>query len=342
MYDYIIVTHLPSFYKVNLYNELAKRMKIYVVFLSYDTKEHRSDDFVSLDNAFFDYEVLSYKSLQNRNIYKNIFRLSRLCQKINYKKIIISGWDLIEYWFLLIINSKNKNCLVLESTIFESNTKGIKGLIKKLFLAKISTVFASGELHVKLLEALHFNGDIKITKGVGIINKPKYKYLSRQYNKNFLYIGRLTKVKNLELLIEVFNEMKDYKLTIIGTGEDEGYLKHLAKPNIIFKGSINNSDIKNFFLANDILILPSISETWGLVVEEALYFGLPVIVSKNCGSSELIIDGLNGYVVDPYDKISFKNIISSIDNTIYKRLVQGVRNFSLNEKDKVQIKSYEL
>ena len=46
MYEYIIVTHIPAFYKVNLYNELAKKMNILVIFVASDTNENRSDDFI--------------------------------------------------------------------------------------------------------------------------------------------------------------------------------------------------------------------------------------------------------------------------------------------------------
>lgn len=45
MYDYLIVTHIPAFYKINLYNELSKKLKIFVVFIASNTDEKRADDF---------------------------------------------------------------------------------------------------------------------------------------------------------------------------------------------------------------------------------------------------------------------------------------------------------
>jgi glycosyltransferase involved in cell wall biosynthesis len=340
MYKYIIVTHIPAFYKVNLYNELAKKLKILVIFVASNTSEKRSDDFITLEKADFEYKVLFDGNFQDRNIFKNISQLKRILKDTQYKKLLVSGWDLKEFWYLVFTNSKAKNALALESTILESNIKGIRGVIKKIFLNHISTVFASGKLHVELLEALKYDGTIKITKGVGIINKPEFKKEKNEYQKRFLYIGRLSKVKNLEILIKVFNDLEEYSLSIIGTGEEEHYLKSISNKNIIFVGAVENKDIKNYFFQNDIFILPSISEPWGLVVEEALYFGLPVIVSQNCGSSELIKNNINGYMINPRNVEDIKNIILQINEIVYKKLLVGVNDFSIDIKDNRQVQSY--
>lgn len=340
MYDYVIVTHIPAFYKVNLYNELSSKLKILVVFIATNTNEKRADDFVSLENAKFKYEVLSDVDFQSRNVSENIKKLENILKNVKYKKLIVSGWDLKEFWYLIFTNSKSKNCLVLESTINESRTDGARGLIKKLFLSRISTVFASGDLHKQLLKSLNYKGEIKVTKGVGIINKPSYEAIQKEYKKRFLYIGRLSKVKNLELLINVFNDLPEHYLTIIGNGEEKQYLRNIAKQNIIFKDPVENKKLKDEFLINDILVLPSISEPWGLVIEEALYFGLPVIVSLNCGSCELINDGINGFLIKPTDSDNIKKIIFNINNEIYNILVNGVKKISINKKDEMQIGAY--
>lgn len=340
MYDYVVVTHIPSFYKVNFYNELAKKMKIMVIFIANNTNEKRADDFITLKKADFEYKVLFDGNFQDRKEYKNIRKLKKIFKNLDYKKILLSGWDLKEFWYLLFTTSISKNCLALESTVLESNTGGMKGFIKKIFLTRISTVFASGNLHVELLKELKYKNDIKITKGVGIINKPGYINRDKEYKKRFLYVGRLSKVKNLKNLIDIFNDLNEYSLTIIGIGEEEKYLKKIANKNIKFIGSVANENLKEYFLDNDIFLLPSISEPWGLVVEEALYFGLPVIISQNCGSCELIENNLNGYIVNPNNKNSIKNIINKIDARIYKKLKLGVKRFSIDEKDKIQVAVY--
>lgn len=340
MYDYVIVTHIPAFYKVNLYNELAKKLNILVIFIATNTNEKRADDFTTLKNANFSYEVLSDGDFQSRDVKVNIKKLKCILKNIEYKRLLVSGWDLQEFWYLVIFYPKAKNCLALESTVLESNTKGIKGWIKRVFLTRIATVFASGNLHVELLQALNFKGDIKITKGVGIINKPNFTAIKKEYQKRFLYVGRLSYVKNLETIVKVFNDLPNHHLTIIGDGEEKEYLKSISNQNISFKPPIENIKLQTEFLNHDIFILPSISESWGLVVEEALYFGLPVMISKNCGSVELVENGVNGYVVDLNNTKNIKDTILSIDHVLYQELVKGVNEFSVDEKDLKQLGVY--
>ena len=92
MYEYIIVTHIPAFYKVNLYNELAKKMNILVIFVASDTNENRSDDFISKSDLKFDHKILYTGNLQERNLYKNIRSLSAIVSQSEYRRIIVGGW----------------------------------------------------------------------------------------------------------------------------------------------------------------------------------------------------------------------------------------------------------
>ena len=341
MYDYIVITHLPSFYKVNLYNELSKPLKIFVVFIATDTDEKRAEDFSNIDNVLFDYEIINKGVFQTRNKLSSIVKIKKILHSLDYKKVVVSGWDLIEFWAIILTTPKEKNCLALESTIFDSQTKSIKGVIKRIFLSRIATVFASGKAHVALLNHLNYKGVYRITKGVGIINKTDFEPTQNSYQKKFLYVGRLVKEKNLNTLIKIFNELPNYTLTVIGNGSEKSALERFAKENIKFLGSINNHEIQTEYLANNMVILLSQHETWGLVVEEALYFGRPVIISKYAGACDLIDDGVNGYIVDPLDENSIKETILSIDNDVYTTLLDGVSQFSLEGKDVEQVEQYK-
>ena len=336
MYDYVIVTHIPAFYKVNLYNELSKKLKILVLFIAENTEEKRADDFITLEKANFTYEVLGRGDFQSRDIKANIKKLKIILKSIEYKRLLVSGWDLQEFWYLVMFYPKVKNILALESTVLESSTKGIKGWIKKFFLSRIAMVFASGNLHVELLKALDFNGIVKITKGVGIANEPIYNTATKEYQKKFLYIGRLSKVKNLEMLVNVFNDIPEYYLTIVGDGEEKNFLQTFAKSNITFLPPVCNSNIHEVFLNHDVFVLPSLSEPWGLVVEEALYFGLPVIVSQNCGSVELIEEGKNGYIFNPLNSYSLRRSIESMNGHIFNEMVEYLKLSHNNRNTVIQ------
>ena len=86
--------------------------------------------------------------------------------------------------------------------------------------------------------------------------------------------------------------------------------------------------------------MPSIVEPWGLVAEEALFFGLPVIVSKNCGVCELIEDGKHGFYVNPLDGQDMKEAILKIDDDMYHKFLANVNTFTFAEKDLWQVEQY--
>jgi len=340
MYDYVIVTQLPSFYKVNLYNELNKNLKVLVIFLGRSSKE-RTEDFISTKFSF-DHIFLSKCDFEKRELLVHISKLLKIFREIKYKKLLLSGWNLLEFWILSFLSPKEKNCLALESTVIESKSLGLQGLIKKIFLTRINIVFASGYLHVELLKRLNFRNEIRVTKGVGLINKPITTVKKLKYQRKYLFLGRLSEEKNIKFIISVFKNMPTHELLIVGSGPQETDLKNFANnsSNIRFLNHYNNKSLNKLFLEQNFLLLPSISEPWGLVVEEALYFGLPVIVSTNCGSQELITNNRNGYIIDPYDKESLQNLILSIDETTYSKLLNGVKETSIALKDEWQISRY--
>ena len=338
MFDYIIVTQLPSFYKVNLYNEISKHLKIFVVFIS-DASIERSSDFTSV-KMNFEHCILNNSPFETRNFFLSILGLIRVLLKYKTKKYLVTGWNLAEFWLITFFGNKEQNCIGLESTIHESSVNSFAGLAKRMFLKRISTVFACGKLHISLAKKLGFNGKIIKTRGVGIINSQDYNRDSSVFLKKFIFIGRLIPLKNLELVINVFNTLPEYQLTLVGEGELSTELKSIANSNIKFLGYIDNMKLGKIILEHNVLILPSTRETWGLVVEEALSLKIPAIVSDCCGASELIEDGFNGFIFDPYSADSLKKTLTSLDSQIYSKLVTNIGDNYILEKDKKQVLSY--
>tara|TARA_B100001057_G_scaffold439196_1_gene472199 strand:+ start:59 stop:1090 length:1032 start_codon:yes stop_codon:yes gene_type:complete len=341
MSELVFITPIPAFYKINLYEQISEQKKVHAIFLSENTSEVRGKDFLKQTNSFRK-SFLSIGSYQQRNRLKNSFRLYKLLQKEKPKKLIIGGWDAPEYWIAVILFSqKIKIELVLESSLIESSTEGFKGALKRFFLKRIDKVYASGKPHKELIQRLNFKGRTVLTKGVGIINKEKKVSPLKFYKKKFMFVGRLDEVKNLNILIECFNKNPSLELKIIGEGPLEKNLKkQVISKNIQFVGSIPNKQLGKYFSNSNYIILPSISETWGLITEEALYNGLPVIISKNCGSSQLIENSKNGFVFDPIKLESLFTILSNITPKIYSDQCAFINSNIIELKDKKQVEVY--
>lgn len=338
MYDYVIITNQPAFYKINLYNKLNEQLNIFVIFLG-EGSLIRNKDFTD-ENISFEYAILNNENYEERSKVKSCKKIFNLLRNLNYKKVLIGGWDEIEYWSILFLSPKYKNALVIESSYYESKTTGAVKIVKKLFLSRIGTIFASGEDQIKLVHALNYNGSIIKTRGVGIFNKGQ-----RTIDENtvrefkFICVARLSPEKNLDLLIEVFNKTGD-KLLIIGEGDLMDSLKKKANENISFLGYVPNKEIAKFYSECNIFILPSKFEPWGLVVDEALYFGLPVIVSNHVGCRGELVEVYDAGCVFKYnDSVDLITKIKKVKNN-YDYFRQNVLKIDFNKRDRLQIQSY--
>lgn len=310
IYDYVFVTHLPAFYKINLYNKLAEQLSILVIFIS-GTSLIRTQDFVQAQ-CCFDHIIVNQQPVEQRPKFSSCLQFIKMVNQIKFKKIILGGWDLPEFWIAWSFVSKEKLAMAVESSIHESTITGPKSWLKKIFLSKISTAYVSGLFQKNLIEQLNYNQYTVVTGGVGLINVPvlleKNKEKSKKFKGRFLFLGRLSEEKNVDLLIELFGtKLKNYQLTLVGKGplqqSIENQIKHNYFNNISLQLHVPNTEINQLFIEHDVLILPSKHEPWGLVVEEAIAYGLPVIVSDKVGCHpELIKHKINGYIFNLYKK----------------------------------------
>lgn len=125
----------------------------------------------------------------------------------------------------------------------------------------------------------------------------------------FLYVGRLSPEKNVDGLIRGFAEYRrkggEWSLVIAGDGRERPFLEALASAldlshAVRFVGHQPSSGLVPYYAFARCFVLPSKREPWGLVVNEAMAAGLPVIVSSRCGCAEdLVLEASNGYVFDP-------------------------------------------
>lgn len=335
-YDKVFVTNLLPFYKINLYNEISSRQRILVI-VTGDDAETRNANFFKGDIRF---EFILYRK---RNIFYRLYFTVHLLTKLQYKEVIVGGWDSIPLWMFALLSPKFKNSVVIESSYIESATNGLKGLVKRIFISRIrNKAYVSGLSQQNLAENLKCRAKIVKTKGVGIFNYVKQpEYVTRKKVKNFLFVGRLVEVKNLEFLIRVFNELKEYTLHIAGFGKLETYLRSIANDNIVFVGAVDNEKLSEVYQQNDVFILPSKSEPWGLVVEEALNNGMPVLVSDRVGCASEIVNDENGLVfkwnseADLRDKI---NKMVQID--YYNQLRYNISKMDFEKIEKDQVNCY--
>lgn len=153
-----------------------------------------------------------------------------------------------------------------------------------------------------------------------IRGKFREKYNIKSSDKIILFLGRLNKIKGVDLLIESFalltNDIKDSQLVIVGP--DDGCLDRLNEMTtsleighkVLFTGPLYEDDKLEAYVDADVYVLPSRYETFPNTVLEAAMCKTPVIVTERCGIAEMVKNNMG--IVVGYDKESLKNGIHSL------------------------------
>ncbi len=154
----------------------------------------------------------------------------------------------------------------------------------------------------------------------------------------FLYVGRLAKEKNISLLIDSYRAIsKKYKdrvaLVITGDGPQTNELKKIQDSTIIFTGYKTGQELSRIYASADIFAFPSVTETYGNVIIEAMSSGLPVVAVMAGGIKENLIDGYNGIACFKNDKNEFIKKMETliINQNLRKRLAIKARKHALEQ-----------
>lgn len=149
----------------------------------------------------------------------------------------------------------------------------------------------------------------------------------------FCTVARLAKEKNLEFLFRVLAGRKrakgepDFCFALIGEGPEEKHLRRLAvrlnlEREIYFVGRVPNAEIKNYCHASDLFLFSSLSETQGIVLIEAMAAGTPVLAVRATGVSDIVADGVNGFMTE-VSETEFGNTLDKVLRNPRSLLRQG-------------------
>jgi glycosyltransferase involved in cell wall biosynthesis len=114
-----------------------------------------------------------------------------------------------------------------------------------------------------------------------------------------LYVGRLSAEKGIERLKSILLANPKTRLALVGDGPQHGHLKkHFAGLPVHMAGFLHGEELAQAFASSDIFIMPSRTETFGLVILEAMSSGIPVVAARAGGIPETIQDGVTGFLFD--------------------------------------------
>lgn len=316
-----LISH-PIQYYSPLFTELSKKIDLTVLYCSDESvKTLKDHDFAT--TIKWDIDLLKgykYKFLKNNSPIKSIFKppfgLINLSIKKEIKKydaIIIHGWHYITHQ-LAFQHAKKYNIPYYIHSETPLNQELLKSrwkrYIKKIILNKIfqnATGFlAIGAENKRFYESFGINNKKIILTPYAINNnhfkKTKIKPNNWPKEKIILFSGKLINKKRPFDLIKAYEriKIKNKALVFLGEGKLKSKLKKYVKEkkihSVYFAGFVNQSELPKYYSHANIFVLPSgMGETWGLVVNEAMNFNLPIIISDLPGSGKDLVKD-NGFI----------------------------------------------
>ena len=297
------------------------------------------------------YQLTKYQ-IQNNNFVKVFYNdgesISKNDEKIsNFKFYKIKpqflGMGLFYLFIIKVLLSNKQNFDVIHIHGDWSSLLFVKTL-KKLTNAKLVVLTLHDQLtpkytHQKLLPKLVQNVDLIFSTGYDtakeleklsgkkIIVQPSgiNDIFFEKFHKNFenetftiITVANLFPKKNLELVLEIAKELKNYKFLIVGDGPERKNLANKIKNenilNVELLGFKNTEEVKKYYQNSDIYLLTSLAEGTPTSALEAMACGLPVVSSNAGGLENIVKDNINGFIINDFDKYKYIEKIKLLED----------------------------
>ncbi|MGV3588292.1 MAG: glycosyltransferase family 4 protein [Adhaeribacter sp.] len=318
----------------------AKYVTVIPIEVSGETSEYQWDKVESkvLKNRitlFAQKESTSVPALQLRQT---------VAQELNKAKpdvVAVNGWSDRSALSALAWCLENKVPAVVMSESAAGDEQRIwwKELIKKNIVSRFSAGLVGGIRHADYLQELGMPKP-NIFIGYDVVDndyfqreadKARSQRTFWQQQKNlpenyFLIVSRFIQKKNLPFVIKAYHDYlknaneQAWDLYILGDGPLKPQLLQLTKElnlqhKVHFEGFKQYDELPIYFGLARTFVHASTTEQWGLVVNEAMAAGLPVVISERCNCvPELVHTGRNGYVIDPNNQQALTQIMTSLSN----------------------------
>ena len=315
----LFLTNYPSPYRVRFFDELGKRMDVTVLFADrIEDKKHRNA-------GWYVPSAGSFRSVQLKKT---------LAVKTNSLCLDVSKWLTKDFDHIVVCGYSNPTVILamaymrMKKIPFWMEVDGglirqdaaWKHWVKSLLVGCPDRWLSSGRYTSKYLA--HYGAEkqqifeypftsLEEKDLLPAITAPEEKAALRQElgigeKYCLLAIGQFIHRKGFDVLLKAAAQLpKDAGIYLVGGEPTEEYIalrQELGLENVHFLGFQNKQTLVKFYRAADVFVLPTREDIWGLVINEAMAYGLPVITTDRCVAGlELVEDGVNGYIVPVRD-----------------------------------------
>jgi glycosyltransferase involved in cell wall biosynthesis len=266
----------------------------------------------------YPYQLLFRESSDQISTYRLAISLVRDILRNESDLVVIPGYHRIEYWAMLWICMAlgRRRAVFCDSTANDNAKAPFKEIAKSFFFHHCHGFFCYGTRSREYIQSYGIDPRLIYSpcQAAALPHDYDATTILRRYqactqqddeSPTFLFVGRLSNEKGIEDLLAAFRRIHEHlprsKLLLAGPGDgdrlrSQAMVWGLGK-SIGFLGRQTPGQIGELLEICTAMVLPSHREPWGLVVNEALSYGCPVVVSDKCGCTpELVLNGVTGYM----------------------------------------------
>lgn len=226
--------------------------------------------------------------------------------------VLINGWGLRHSMALHAWCRTHgvARVLVSDSQAKDSPRRPLAESLKSWIVRGCGSAFVAGKPQRRYLEHLGFDKN-RIVEGCDVVDNAHFAAAAheRRWDRSLLTVARFEPAKNLLRACAAFLRFSSdrmperWKWTIVGYGSLENAVREFAERSagaIRVMGFADYATLPKVYAGASAYWQPSVSEPWGLAVNEAMASGLPVLVSSQCGCHEDLVNKSNGWIFDPF------------------------------------------
>ncbi len=321
-----IITNIPAPYRVDFFDYLTKKYTKYRFTIIYSSRNEDNRKWLieqeKMQNSLF----LESKTIKIKRRFDNYYLhiptgVFKVLKQIKPDIVVGSEYNpTILQALYFCRRTKIPFVSWTDGTLFsERNRNFVQKFLRRYVVGKADAYIASS---TKSKEAQIYYGADEQKCHISFLAVDVEKYIQKPQgagNGKILYVGSLIERKGVDLLLKALAKVStEFSLYLAGDGDQKEQLQALAEElgmqdKIYFLGQLNREELLMHYADSDLFVLPTREDCFALVILEALCAGLPIVCSKYAdGAYDLIEEGKNGFIEDPYNTEAFGSCIEKI------------------------------
>ena len=331
-----LLTEIPAPYRIPLFNALASRVDLRVLFLG-EQDPRRSFYELHRDEWRFDHRVLPGPRLRRGSRWVVLNRgVLRELRRFRPDVVAVGGWNQPAFWLALAYSrTRDAPLLVwIESTEHDARSGSrVLARARNAMVRRAAGAFVPGTAAAEYARAL---GVELVEVAPNAIDASVFGRAAVDRNGRggfrVLYAGRLDPEKGVDTLIDAFRGLPG-ELVVVGSGSAEAELRARAGVAVRFEPPRDRDALVDAYAEADVFVLPSRSEPWGMVLNEAAAAGLPLVATEESGAArDLVEQGENGYLVPAGDVEALRAALRRLADDPALRARFGARSRELSAR----------